>query len=528
MFTTFASRLATPLIAGLFAKRSKLSLAEGDLQALLARMRHRLYPETIPVLASYWLKTVYARGYSLRRWKELNRLLKLALAEPLPAASREAIIDIQNWIQEPIVVAGQTPASGPPRLRPVRASFSSGQLTAHIVRLLNQWLPVEVARLLDQESESSVKQDGIPVLAIGRALERLLVREHLSQATLEMLLEPELVSPGYVYPADVEILRDVVLSLLDRTWITRSSVMPATLLCVAPDSHLPADHREALRDASLVQGPQGEEVHVPIAPARALEILKDERVQIGSIIVTMDGRSWESETLQSGEQYSVVYRPIGRLRIDYSGDHARLRVPWPGNRLHWSGGGYSRDIFNLFGREWRVSKWEVDADRTWLHLVFSRMLPISEILPVADMESWRLRPASVDMAWAALESALTSSLVQRSGEPIEQLRHSDLIPLGRAIATLTELVTSRQPRIYETIETRLKAIRYLESPIVSAYGRVPWRILPAPVRATFLRVRRHPVLLELLNEVFEGLPEALSQVTDRSAASRSTSPPHAA
>jgi len=527
MFATFASHLATPRIAGLFVKRSKLSRAEGDVQALLARMHHRLYPETTPALASYWLKTVYSGGYSVRRWKELDRLLELALAEPLPDPSRDALIDIRNWIQETIVVADQKPASVTPRLQPVRASFSSEQLTAYIVRLLNEWLPVEVARLLVQESESTVEQDGIPVLAIGKALERLLVREHLSQATLEMLLEPELLSPGYVYPADMEILRDVVLSLLGRTWAPISSVMPATLLCVAPDSHLPADYREALRDAFLVRRPWGEEVHVPIAPVRAIEILKHERVLIGSIIVTMDGRSWESENLQSDEQYSVVYQPIGRLRIDYSGDHAGLRVPWPVNRLRWSGGGYSRDIFNLFGREWRVSKWELDADRTWLNLVFSRVLPISEIFP-ADMKSWRLRPSSVDMAWTALESALTSSLVQGSGEPIEQLRHADLIPLGRAIAGLTELVTGWRSPTYEAIETQLRALRYLECPVVSSYGRVPWRILPGPLTATFFMVRRHPVLLALLNDVFEGLPETLNQVTHQRAASGSTSPPHAA
>jgi len=480
------------------------------------------------VLASYWLKTIYARGYSLRRWKELNRLLKLALAEPLPDPSREAIIDIQNWIHETIVRADQTPDSPPPRLQPVRASSSSEQLTAYIVRLLNEWLPAEVARLLIQESESTIKQDGIPVLAIGRALERLLIRQHLSQATLEMLLAPELLSPGHVYPADMEILRDVVLSLLGWTWVPVSSVMPATLLCVAPDSHLPADYREALRDAFLVQRPRGEEVHVPLAPTRALEILKDERVKIGSIIVTMDGRSWEAENLQSGEQYFVVYRPIGRLRIDYSGGHAGLWVTWPVNRLRWYGGGCSKDIFNLFGREWRVSRWEVDADRTWLHLMFCRMLPISEILPVAGMDSWRLRPASVGMAWAALESALTSSLVQRSGEPIEQLHHPDLIPLGRAIGTLTELVTSRRLGTWEAIATQLRALRYLESPVVSAYGRVPWRILPGPVRTTFLKVRRQLALLELLNEVFEGLPIELGQVTDQSPDSHSTSPSHAA
>jgi hypothetical protein len=494
----------------------------------------RLYPETIPVLASYWLKTVYAGGCELRRWQELNGLLKQALGEQLPnAPSRQALIDVQTWIQQTVLKAGRAPPSLPPRLEPVRSIPNSVRLAAYVGRLLNEWLPVEVARLLVNESESTIPQNsGIPVLATASALERLLVRERLSPATLEMLLQPELLSPQWVYPADAEILRDVVLSLLGRTWAPTPSVMPATLLCVAPGSALPADYREAVRHAFLVPRPGGEEVHVPIAPAQALEILKGDQVRIGSIVVTMDGRWWESENLQSGEQHSVVCRPMGRLRIDYSADHAKLRVPWPETRLRWSGGVCFRNVFEIFGREWHVSRWEEDAERTWLHLVFSRTLPMAGIASAEDTEFPRSRPASVDMAWASLENGLKSSLVQKSREPIERLYHSDLIPLGRAIFGLTESIMSRRPQKFETIETQLRAIRYLEAQLFSVYGRVPWRILPAPVRATLLRNRSYPSLLELLNQVFDALPEALSEATKQSQASgkaaRSTSPPHAA
>jgi hypothetical protein len=418
-------------------------------------------------------------------------------------------------------------------MEPVPERLNSERLTPYIVRLLNEWLPVEVARLLIDEAESTAIQDrGIPVLMIGRAIERLLVRARLSRATLERLLEPELLSPEYVYPADLEILRDVVLSLLGRTWAPIPSVMPATFLCVAPNSHLPADYREALPHAFVIPRPRGEEIHVPVASALALEMMKGEQVRIGSVIVTMDGRWWESESLQCGEEQSVVYRPIGRLRIDYSEDHARLRVPWPENRLRWSGGNRFRDTFKIFGREWNISKWEMDAERTWLHLVFSRVVPMSETVPAADTGSWRLRPASVDMAWTALENALIRSLVQKSNEPIKQLRHSDLIPLGHAIVGLTESIMSRQPQTYKAIETHLRALRYLENPVVSAYGRVPWRILPGPVRAAFLKFRGDPALLGLFNQVVDGFPEEFSQATDQSVsldkATLSTSPPNAA
>jgi hypothetical protein len=282
-------------------------------------------------------------------------------------------------------------------------------------------------------------------------------------------------------------------------------------LCIAPNSNLHADYREALPHAFVVRRPSGEEVHLPIAPARALEMNENERVWIGSIIVTMDGRWWESENLRCAEQPSVVYRPVGPLRIDYSQEHASLRVPWPETGSRWSGGDRFRRTFKVFGREWHVSKWEVDTERTWLHLELSRVMPISEVVPAADARCWRLRPASVDMAWTALESALISSLVQKNGGPIEQLRQSDLIPIGRAIVGLTESVMSRRPPTHKVLETHLRTLRYLVGPIVSGYGRVPWRILPRQVRASFLRVGCYPALQGLLNEVVEGLPEALSR-----------------
>ena len=535
MFASFPSLLAGPLRAEFFGRHVRVSPVERDFEALLTRLRQRLYPETIPVLASYWLKTIYASGYELRWWQELNGLLKRALGDQLPNDFwRQAIIEVQAWIQQTVLLTAQKPRSVPLRLDPARSGLNSERLAVYIGRLLNEWLPVEVARLLVSDSEFTIPQvGGIPVLAIGRGLERLLVRERLSPATLGLLLEPELLSPQWVYPADAEILGDVVLSLLGRTSAPIRSVMPATLLCVAPGSLLPSDYREAVRHAVLVPGPGGEEVHVPIAAVQALQILNGGQVRIGSIVVTMDGRWWESENLQSGEQHSVVYRPKGRLRIDYSADHAKLRIPWPEIRLQWSGGVSFRDTFEIFGREWHVSQWEVDAERAWLHLVFSRTLPMAEIAPAEGRRFRRSRPASADMAWATLENALASSILEKSSEPIERLRHSDLIPLGRAISELTEAILNGRLQKRETIETHLKAIRYLEAQVSPEYGRVPWRILPAPVRAKFLKGWPYPTtLLELLNQVFDALPGALRGATSRSEASGqaagSTSPPQAA
>jgi hypothetical protein len=529
MFALFALRTAKRLEES-SPKRSKLSRAEADVRGLLARIRQRQYPESSPILASYWLKTVYRSGYTLRQWNELNHLLKLSMSRglidssPPDRASLEIISEIQHWIEETIVRRGQTPQSPAPTREPVRPALDSERLRPYILRLVNEWVPVEVARMSAGESESEALSCGIPVLVFGSALERLLAREHLSPETLEMLVEPKGISLEHVYPADLEILRDVALSLVGRTRAPAPNVLPAAPLYGGPQSCWAAGYCDAVRNAYLVKKAWREEVHVPISPEQVQQILQHEPVRIGSVILTMDGRWWEPENLESAERYSIVYRPGGRLRIDYSGDHARLRVPWPERLLRWSGGHDFGDRFKIFGREWRMTKYEVDGERTWLHLELFRVLPISELIPGAERGPWRLRPASVDMAWTALGSALTSSLVQKSSEPIEQLRHSDLIPLGRAIMRFAQSLLSWRVETREAMEKHLRALRYLESPVLPEYGRIPWRILPGRARARLLRIRRYPAIVELLNEVLEGLPEVLAQSPGRngSAAGYST------
>jgi hypothetical protein len=520
-----------PKLASVFSGRPSRVREQSDLDALLARMRQRQYRETMPVLASYWLKTVYAGGHKFGWWKDLNRQLKRALRESsLDAPAREGLHDIQTWIQQSVIRTGKAPEPQPPRLHPFRANLTPERLAPYITRLLNEWLPAEVARLLTDESDLANSQEsGIPVLAVGRALERLLIRENLSPGTLEMLLQPEFLSPQYVYPADWEILRDVVLARLGRTRAPEPPVTPAAILAVAPGSPLPADYKDAVCNASFVSSRGCEELQVPIRAAQALEILKGDPVRIGSILVTMDGRWWESEKLQSGEQHLLVYRPGGRLRIDYSADHARLTVPWPEPELHWPGTVHFRDSLEIFGRGWQTTSWETDGERTWLRLEFSRAL-VAEVPAPAEVRFRRTRPASIDIAWAALETALAASLYEKSSQPIEQLRHSDLIPLGRAILALAESGKSRWHLKRETIETQLKAIRYFQTEIPSLHGRVPWRILPASLRENLVKMRPDPALAELLSQVFDDLPTFSKPIPKRPASAEgdSTSPSQAA
>jgi hypothetical protein len=162
----------------------------------------------------------------------------------------------------------------------------------------------------------------------------------------------------------------------------------------------------------------------------------------------------------------------------------------------------------------------MDGESAWLHLVFSRALPITETQP-EEMGFRRSHLASVDMAWGALQTALSTALCQKNSEPIEQLRRADFIPLGRAILELTKLATSGRLK-REAIETQLAAIRYFQAQISIEYGRVPWRILPVPTQTIFLKKRPDAALLQLLNQVFDGFPEALRETTSQ------TSPYHAA
>jgi hypothetical protein len=503
--------LRTPLLGAGWSRvsvrgRAKARRTPSDLDALLTRFRQRLYPETLPVLASYWLKTVYAGHHARGWWRELREEISQAVRKnDLDGPVRDILAEIQACVRNRILPGGETPPPPPSRVQPFR-DLTAERIPPYAARLLNRWLPAEVAHLLVDREAAGAQDGGIPVLAAAGVLERLLVRERFSPTTLEMFLQPGMFSPLDIYPADAEILRDVVLALLGRTSAAAPPVMPAAIAVVAAGSALPADYHEAVRKAFHSQVDGREELRVPIATADAFRILKSDTVRIGCILVSMDGRWWESDNLESGDPHVIVYRPKGRLRIDYSADHAKLKLPWPEVRLTWAGAVDFQKPLALFGREWHASRWETDSDRTWAHLVFSRTLDGTGTHTGPDEVYRRSRPAFIDMAWATLENALESSVICRNSEPIERLSRPDLIPLGRSIYGLADSVRSRRQPKREAIETQLRAIRYLEAEVSLRYGRVPWRVLPPPVRETLMHGRLDPDLLDLLNQVFAELP----------------------
>lgn len=486
---------------------SDVLAARDDFDALLDRVRNRLYPENTSVLASYWLKTVYRAGHKRAWWQEMHQLLVAAPgSRVLPEFALVSLAEMETWIEQNVLRLAKLPEPPSAPEEPFRPALRAERLRFYIVRLLNQWLPVEVARVLLDPAETAIPpEDGIPPLAVGRALERLLVRERLPRETLEKLLDPELLTAESAYPAHVEIFRDVVLYLLGRTQSPPSPVLPAVLLGVAEGAALPPDYHEAVRRAFLVTNDGAEELRVPVAPPQALHILTADPVRIGSLIVTRDGRLWESENLQSGERHFVIYRPAGRLRMDNSADHARLHLPWPAMPLRWGGAVQLPGGFELFGRQWSAASCELVGDRILLHLVSSQVLPVAEALPSSETGERRAHPAWVDMAWAELRDALDASASDRSIEHIEQLRRSDLVALGRAIFALTESLRARFPR-RETVEIQLKAIRYHESEVSLHYGRMPWSVLPARLQISLRKQCSDAVLRDLCVQVFEEAP----------------------
>jgi hypothetical protein len=479
---------------------------EAAVETLLVRMRQRLYPETLPVLASCWLKTLCSGGHNRAWWLQLKESMDRAIRqEGLDAFSHDVLLSALNWTEHTVLSRAEPPPArrytGPPY-----RSLAPERLVPYIGRLLNEWLPAEVARLLTDEDEAfESPHDGIPVLAVAKGIDRLLVRERLSPETLEMFLAPGLLSPRLVYPADVEVLYDVVLALLGRDSVPALPILPAVLLGAIHGSALPAEYEDALGRATYERSEGREELHVPITEEDALRILSHDPVRIGSVVVTMDGRAWQPWRLQRGEQNLIVYAPFDRLRMDCTADHAKLTVPWPEMPSSWPGAGPRPGPFELFGREWHESSWDMDGESTRLHLTFSRVVPIADVPP---RESGRLQPAYVDMGWSELERALSEAATQGSRDPVEQIRRAELIPLGRALLGFAESLQSNWRWNSRQIETQLRAVRYHEASLVAAYGLVPWKVIPAEVRASLAKRQLKPSSVALITEIFSDVPKA--------------------
>src|SRR5947209_7599090 len=76
---------------------------DAALDALLLRIRQRLYPETLPVLASCWLKTICSSGHNRAWWLLLNDSLGRRLHhEGLEPLAREVLLSVQSWTERAV------------------------------------------------------------------------------------------------------------------------------------------------------------------------------------------------------------------------------------------------------------------------------------------------------------------------------------------------------------------------------------------------------------------------------------------
>jgi hypothetical protein len=480
-----------PYFARVFGLSNRVHFGpEADLSVLVARIRQRRYRESVPVVASWWLKTVYYAGHNRAWWEELDAAIDHFLSDQRWGATAvEAIRDIQTWVRQNI------PQHAAPKVQsllrpPFRPDLTPSQAAPYLCRLLNEWLPIEVGRLLTTEAEfAGFSERGMPALTVATALERLLLREHHSPESLELLLEAAWLSPQYAYPADVEIFSDIVLALLGRTAAPTPPVLPAM--------HVAGEFADAVPRALLVSSDDGDELHVPLNAAQAAEILKHDPVRLGSIVVTADGRWWESARLQRGEETVIVYRPGERLRIDFSSQHARLVVPWPEAETCSEGTVHLPAQFQLFGREWRARAWEKNAERTWLHLEFSAAVTLHD-----NPRRCRLRPASMEIAWSEVERALATG----ASDSIDQLHRTDLIPLARALKRLVACLVRPGLLPHGDFERSLAAVRYWHGAVAPVYGRIPWRVISARGRIALRKRCGTSALTDLLAEIFDGSP----------------------
>jgi hypothetical protein len=296
----------------------------------------------------------------------------------------------------------------------------------------------------------------MPALTVANALEGLLLREHFSPAGLELLFEAEWFSPKYVYPADVEIFRDIVLALLGRPAAPAPPVLPAIPLA--------GGFADAVSRAYLVASEDDDELHVPLDAAQALELLKHDPVRIGSIVVTMDGRWWESARFQRGLQNVIAYRPGERLRIDLSisppsmpGSWCRGLMPRQAGLEQFISPSMSLCLAANGARAWEGRRPDLVAFRIFGH---------SDVFRNASSRQWasaRFGAPSIEIAWSEVEQAPATGV----SDSIDQLHRWDLIPLAHALKRLDDCLLRPRPYSRRDVEQCLRSVRYLQSAVAS-------------------------------------------------------------
>ena len=401
-----------------------------DVRALAERVRRRSYPDTMLVGVFYWLLTL-REVYSEEHWPVLKREIERILGSGAGLASPElpAFKRALEWIQ----------LSGPTNQKSVRRNnlvppFSSEHLAppdfvaqAFLERVLNEWLPErllekygtrvvspgwtieswyeEVATCLEEilrpmasfpDVETVQRLDKIRGLP-PTPTDDILRWRRKRQATLESLVRVSLADAAAVDPKDREILNDIVLYLLGVTEPPPAAEPGYAWLFPGPlGANLPSDLAQQVCEyplpAAYASSPS---LFIPIKRWRLLDPLVDRihPLRIQSILLTPDGRIWESQQLEqdAGSPPGVMYRAIGKINVEPTAQGLFLRVPissWP---AEISPDLADRMSFDLYHRRWRMRRIEASADGVFA--VYSPA-PASARPAVVEPKAWPLRKAS--------------------------------------------------------------------------------------------------------------------------------------
>jgi hypothetical protein len=381
-------------------RRSEIEkLVREDVRLLLERARSRSYPETINVLAFYWLMTIREK-YTLEHWSVLKALVPRLRGPGNSLGYREtrAVEKAAEWI-------GST---GPSKQRGLRAnlvaSFTSAQLAppgfvsqAFLEMLFHEWLPERILEKYghhmvsgEWESEDWYEEIALcleeilrPQLAFAdietvrdmdklqnrrqTPVEQILEWRRRRQAGLESLVTVPLHDAGAIDPKQREILNDVILYLLGVTAPAPATAPGYAWFFPAPvGDSLPRDAAEQVSEFPL--SPEytcRSTLFVPFKRWAGLPQPEDrlKPLSIHSLLLTPDGRVWEAHHLEqaAGTAAGVVYQAAGKIDVKPTAQGFVLRVPmvsWPEE----IGAQFGREHdLELYGGRWHMKQFEVSV-----------------------------------------------------------------------------------------------------------------------------------------------------------------------
>ncbi len=410
---------------------------DADIRCLRDRARRRSFPDSLPVLAYYWLQTLReSRGPE--HWAMLGQEIRNLLREPdaIAPAESQALEAADRWVG----------ASEPRSARKARGAglfvaFTSGHFAppqfrsgAFLDTLLNRWLPAALAEkyadrtIPDDWTDSTANEEiavcleeilrpwaSMPDIETAQALDKLQKRQptpaeeilrwrRIRQASLESLVTTALPDASIADPKLREILNDVVLYLLGSLEPPPPAESGYAWLFPAPrGANLPADLAKQVCEFSLPQHYAGStELFIPVTWPEPRWGDRNQALSIQSTLLTPDGRIWEAHRLeqQAGCSPGIVYRSYGVVELFRTDDGLFLKAPifaYPGE----VDPGASQE-FKLYGRRWHMHRIEASAEGGFtLYKSVPQSVPPSVLNPERTRSrredsaaSWLLRRAS--------------------------------------------------------------------------------------------------------------------------------------